>query len=299
MQVYHCLIFMMLLFQEKTAIFINEFMRYTMEEIFETFKPKNVLIKKYVDYYYLDVKPNNHINEFQCFPHFNNTISLYKSHLRSENGEIIFEENAKALQIFTPIRQKILNVKQTGKVYRIVIVFHPLGIQQFYENLNFTDYITTFEFFNQNELSQIFLTADPDLLTDSLDTFLEKRFKHFENSILDQSIQYVFNNCENFTVADLSDTIGISRQHLNRNFQSFLGVSVKKFREIVLFRKTVNNKLFDEPKRNFTQLAYEFNFNDQSHLNKTYKNFTESSPKSFFNKGTIIGTQDTFWRLRS
>lgn len=87
------------------------------------------MIKKYIDYYYLDLKSNNEINEFQCSPHFNNTISIYKSHIQSEEGEIVFEENAEALQIFTPIRQKFLNVKQIGKVYRIVIVFHPLGIQ--------------------------------------------------------------------------------------------------------------------------------------------------------------------------
>jgi AraC-like DNA-binding protein len=270
-----------------------------MEEIFETFKPKNELIKKYVDYYYLDIKPNNEINEFQCFPHFNNTISLYVSHIRSEKEEIVFDETANALQIFTPVRQKLLNVKQLGKVYRIVIVFHPLGIQQFYKDLNFADYITSFEFFKQSQLNEMFSTIHPEILTDLLDTFLERKFKHFENSILDQSIQYIFNNCENFMVADLSATIGISRQHLNRNFQSFLGVSVKKFHEIVLFRKTVNNKLFEDPNRNFTELAYEFNYNDQSHLNKAYKNFTENSPKSFFNKGTVLGTQDTYWRLHS
>ena len=105
-----------------------------MKETFDTFKPKNLTIKEYVDYYYLDIKPNNVINEFQCFPHFNNTISLYKSHIRLKNGKIKFKETAKPFQIFTPIREKVLNVKQSGKVYRIVIVFHPLGIQQFYEN---------------------------------------------------------------------------------------------------------------------------------------------------------------------
>lgn len=270
-----------------------------MEKIFETFKPKNLLIKKYVDYYYLDIKPNNTINEFQCFPHFNNTISLYKSHIRLDKGEIIFDETAIAFQIFTPVRQKLLNVKQEGKVYRIVIVFHPLGVQQFYEDLNFADYITHFDFFNQDELNEIFSTTNPDILVDFLDLFLEKRFKHFENSILERSIQYIFDNFETFTVRNLSIAIGISRQHLNRNFQHHLGISVKKFHEIVLFRKTVNNKLFENPNRNFTELAYEFNYSDQSHLNKIYKNLTENTPKSFFDKGTVLGTQDTFWRLQS
>lgn len=255
-----------------------------MEKIFETFKPKNVLIKKYVDYYYLDVKQENKVNEFQCFPHFNNTVSLYKSHIRLENGEIIFDETAKALQIFTPVRHKILNVKQLGTVYRVVIVFQPLGVQQFYKDLSFADYITNFEFFTQGELNEIFSTVNPDILVGWLDACLEKRFKLFVNSILDQSIQYIFDNFETFTVHELSFAVGVTRQHLNRNFQYHLGISVKKFHEIVLFRKTVNNKLFENPNRSFTELAYEFNFNDQSHLNKTYKNLTENSPKIFLIK---------------
>lgn len=270
-----------------------------MQEIFKTFKPKNSITKKYVDYYYLDFKPNNVINEFQCFPHFNNTISLYKSHIRLKNGEMKFEEMAKPFQIFTPIREKVLNVKQLGKVYRIVIVFHSLGIQQFYQNINFSDYVTDFEFFNQEELQAIFSTTEIETLTSLLDSFLEKRFKKFENTILEKSIQYIFNNYEDFSVAEISNEIRISRQHLNRIFQSHLGVSIKKFHEIVLFRQTMNKKLFENSDSNFTELAYEFNFNDQSHFNKTYKNLTENSPKSFFNKGTVLGQEDTFWHLQS
>lgn len=270
-----------------------------MKETFETFKPKNSIIKKYVDYYYLDIKLNNIINEFQCFPHFNNTISLYKSHIRLKNGEMLFDEIAKPFQIFTPIRKKVLNVKQSGKVHRIVIVFHPLGIQQFYENLDFSYYITDYEFFTQDELKEIFSTTETEILTSLLDNFLEKKFKKFENTILEKAVQYIFNHYEDFSVTEISNEIGISRQHLNRLFQSHLGVSIKKFHEIVLFRQTINKRLFENSDSNFTELAYEFNFNDQSHFNKTYKNLTENSPKSFFNKGTVLGQEDTFWHLQS
>lgn len=268
-----------------------------MRERFETFKPKNSLIRKYIDYYYLDIKPDNEINEFRCFPHFNNTISLYKSHIQVEKGHVKFDKEAQALQIFTPIREKVLHIVQSGRVHRIVIVFNPLGVQQFYRHLNFADYITDFEFFSQKELSRIFSADDTETFTTLLDAFLEMRFKSFEHSTLEKSIQYIFNHCDHSTVTELAAIIGISRQHLNRNFQSHLGVSIKKFHEIVLFRKTVNEKLFENPNRNFTELAYEFNYNDQSHFNKTYKNFTDNSPKSFFDKGTVLGTEDTFWRL--
>lgn len=77
-----------------------------MNTTFETFKPKSSLIKPYVDYYYLDIKPDNKTSEFQCFPHFNNTISLYRSHIQKEKGHVVFDENAAALQILLPSEKK-------------------------------------------------------------------------------------------------------------------------------------------------------------------------------------------------
>lgn len=270
-----------------------------MKEIFQTFKPKNTIVSKYIDYYYLDIKPNNAIHKFQCFPHFNNTLSIYKSHIQLENGEVEFDKTAKTFLIFTPIREKVLHVTQLGTVYRIVIVFHPLGIQQFYEKLNFAAFIKDYAFLNPNELKEIFSTTDTELITDFLDAILLKRFKKFNNPILEHAIQYIFSNQENFSVTELSSHIGISRQHLNRIFQFNLGVSIKKFHEIVLFRQSVNKKLFENPNCNLTEIAYEFNFSDQSHFNKTYRKLAENSPKNFFGKGTILGEQDTFWHLES
>ena len=269
-----------------------------MKEIFQTFKPKNAIVKKYVDYYYLDVKQNNVTTEFACFPHFNNTMSIYKSHVRPQHGLIKFDSSAKPLQIFTPIREKVLHVKQLGKVHRIVIVFHPLGVQQFYRNLNFARYITGYHFFSQDELEEAFSSVETEFLADFFDNALERRFKEFNPAILEQAIRYIFSNCKKFSVTDVSKQIGVSRQHLNRLFQIHLGISVKKFLEIVIFRQSVKKKLFDNPEEHFTTLAYEFNFSDQSHFNKAYKTLAENSPKTFFGKGTLLGGEDTFWHLQ-
>ncbi|WP_410879824.1 helix-turn-helix domain-containing protein [Myroides sp. DW712] len=270
-----------------------------MKEIFQTFKPKSTIIQKYVDYYYLDIKPNNIINEFQCFPHFNNTISIYKSHNRLENGTMVFDETTKPFQIFTPIREKVLDVTQIGRVHRIVVVFNPLGIQQFYRNLNFTNYITDFNFLNEKELKKIFSTTKTEILVDLLDDFFEKKIQPFNNQTLEDAISYIFEHNGTLSITEISNKIGISRQHLNRIFQLHLGVSIKKFQNIVIFRKTINEKLFENPENNFTELAHKFNFNDQSHLIKTYKHLTEQSPKVFFDKGKILGDEDTFWHLQS
>lgn len=268
-----------------------------MKEVFETFKPKHPKIRSFVDYYYLDIKPHNTFHQFKCFPHFNNTISIHSSHKYLESGQVMFEETEDVLQIFTPIRERVLHVRQRGKVCRVAIVFHPLGIQQFYRNINFNKIVADYEFFEKEESALLFSTTDLNVLTNLLDSFLQKRFVKFEHQILEKSLQYIFSHFEDFSVSHLSGHLNISRQHLNRIFKHHLGVSAKKFQEIVLFRRTINKKLFENSEENFTKLAYEFNFNDQSHLNKTYKNLTNNSPKAFFNKGTVLGREDTFWHL--
>lgn len=271
-----------------------------MGDTFRTFRPQNATVKKYIDYYYLDIKTNNIVNEFECFPHFNNTISIYKSHIQPIDGKILFDKFAKPFQIFTPVREKVLRITQEGSVCRVVLVFAPLGIQQFYRNLNFGDFITDFAFLEKSELEAIFATPKTEILVTLLDEFLEKRFQRFRSVVLEQSIDFVFHNWEYFSVEKLSDFVGVSRQHLNRLFQLHLGVSTKTFYRIVMFRQTVNKKLFENDNDDsFTKLAYEFNFSDQSHLNKAYKSFTGNTPKSFFEKGTVLGEADTFWHLNS
>lgn len=269
-----------------------------MDSIFKTFKPKAALVLKYVDYYYLDIKPNNIKTEFECFPHYNTTISLYKESISSNKGEVIFKNDAKPLQIFTPIRENILQVRQLGKVHRIVIVFKPLGIQQFYKNLNFNDFIRDYNFFSSLKLSTLFTLTDTDLITNWLDNHLLDKFTEYKNNILENALSLVFNKLGTLPVQEIATEIKISRRHLNRLFNTHFGVSVKKFNEIVLFRKALEKKLFENTEQSFTDLAYEFNYCDQSHLNKAFKNFTSNSPKNFLKKGTHLGNEDTFWHLK-
>ncbi|CAL2108471.1 HTH-type transcriptional activator Btr [Tenacibaculum sp. 190524A02b] len=270
-----------------------------MNELFDTFKPQNSIVKKYVDYYYLDIKPDNVVKEIQTFPHFNNIISFYKSDIRIQGDEMVFHKSVEPNQVFTPIREKILTLKQFGRVHGIVIVFHTFGIQQFFRGVDFSNYVTDVEFFSQEELQQLFSTKETNVLTNMIDKFLEKRFIKFENLIVEKSLRYIFNDYEKFSITEISKEFGVSRQHLTRVFKSHLGISLKRFHKIVILRKTIHKRLFQNSSQSFTDMAYEFNFSDQSHLIKTYKELTKCSPKSFFEKGTLLGKNDTFWHLDS
>lgn len=268
-----------------------------MTETFKTFKPQDPVVSKYVSYYYLEIKPDNVHREFECFPHFNNSISLYKSHRRISDGTIQYEAAGAPLQIFTPIRENILHVKQAGSIHRIVVVFDPLGIHQFYHEVDFNDFIRDFEFFTLSELDILFKTDDTEVLSTLLDQFLSVRYREYKNDLISRAVQCIFESPEDLSIEDLAKKLQISRRHLTRVFKSLFGISVQKFQKIVLFRKTLQHKLLDTSDKNFTSLAHEYNFSDQAHFNKMFGNFTNHSPKQFLKKGTLLGTEDTFWHL--
>ncbi len=268
-----------------------------MMDTFETCKPKHPLIARYLDYYYLDIKPNNEVTEFDCFPHHNNTVSLYKSHQRASNRDMIYQAAAPPFQIFTPVRDKVLKVRQKGRVHRIVLVFKVLGIQQFYRGLNFGEYIMDFPFFSGAELELLFETTNLNLIAERLDHFLLIRYQVYENKIIQQAVEHLFTNYEDFLVEQLALELGISRRHLNRLFKGHFGISIKKFHRIILLRKLLEMKLFDAPQESFTRLAYELNYADQAHLNKAFKDLTQNSPNQFLRKGTLLGDEDTFWHI--
>lgn len=266
-------------------------------DIFETFKPQNPLIQPHVSYYYLDIKPDNDITRFQCFPHYNNSISLYSSHYRDPAKNVIFEPGGLPLQIFTPLRKTILQVTQIGPVHRIVIVFNPLGIFQFFRGVDFTRYVLDFNFLERQELDRLFEERNPKQLAFLLDQLLLERFLKYENPVLEAALHQILSNDTPFTIEDLSQTLHISRRHLNRLFQTHFGVSVKKFYNIVAFRKALSGKISENPQKSLTELAYEYGYTDQAHLNKTFREFTQKAPRLFFSEGKKLGNEDIFWHF--
>ncbi|MBX2951393.1 MAG: AraC family transcriptional regulator [Leadbetterella sp.] len=268
------------------------------EKLFKTFKPSDPRIAAYVDYYYLDIKPFNEEIEIDCFPHYKTAVSFYASHSRSENGDIVYQEGGKPFQAFTPVHDDVLKVRQVGFVHRVVMVFKPLGIFHFTQKGDFTTFIYDFDFLEERELNLIFNTTDPDSLTRLLDGALLSRYRNVELSLIQHIVNHIFEEDEDFSVEKLSAKLNYSRQYLNRVCRQYIGVSVKRFREIVRFRKAIDQKLLFATKENLTSLAHQFNYNDQSHFIKVCRNLTGNAPGPFFKRGKLLGSEDTFWHIR-
>jgi AraC-like DNA-binding protein len=82
-------------------------------------------------------------------------------------------------------------------------------------------------------------------------------------------------------IDDLEREIGISRQHLARQFQHHVGVSPKTFVRVMRFRRVVD-RLPAGAAVDWAGVAAEHGYYDQSHLIEDFRELAGSTPGEFF-----------------
>lgn len=274
-------------------------------KIFETFKPADPLLQKYISYYYLDIADDvNYRNQYICYPHYNNTVSIYKSHQVSfdiDHSHLTFKDGLLTLQIFTPLRETILKVTQIGPVHKIGIVFEPFGINQFLNrNLVINERASSphFSFFTDQFCKQLFDIENLEDLKFALDKELLSKLLPITNSYITKALELFHTSADEISIDELAEhKLGISRKHLNRLFKKYIGTSAQKYRSIVRFRQLMNHKLNLQQQNNLGTLSHQAHYTDQSHFIKACKQLTGLTPSQFFKDGKIVGTEDTFWNF--
>lgn len=264
-----------------------------MESRFITFRPQAAELQPWISYYYLDQDPSNEVRAYRCFPHLNTSLSIYQSHTTSAKGIVKHLPEGRPLQIYTPIRQEILEVKQIGPVNRIVVVFPPLGIQHFFSLDEWTSYHYSPPFLSEEEISTLFQAPSVHDLTALLDKCLLSRFRPYPTEKIDLAFHLLQN--PEMKISQTADALQVSRRHLARLFQAHLGISPKRYREIYVFRQFLDLKRNKQPEEKLISLAFDLGLTDASHLHKLVKKFTEQAPLPFIENGQNRGNEDIFW----
>ena len=84
-------------------------------------------------------------------------------------------------------------------------------------------------------------------------------------------------------IEDLVRYIGLSQSALERRFRRFVGTSPRKFVSIVRLQHVLRLRATGA---DFTSIAYDAGYCDQSHFINDFKRFTGSAPESFFKQAT-------------
>lgn len=260
-----------------------------------TYEPSNDLLKKHIKAFYIIEQNENNNKDFLLFPSIYPNLSFSKFTTTEIDTNHIITKSAKnpnfeCFLIANPT-QPIHN-KYIGRVFEISISFKPLGINYFLKqplsfylqpNQDFTTLSSEFE----TALSLILNIKEHNIVLDTLEKYLVSIYQSKDIFFIEKIIEDIIESKGAIEVNEITQKYAISRQTLNTYFHKYLCRSAVETKRIVRFRNASEYFL----QKTLTELTYDKNYFDQSHLIKDFKAFTGLTPKRFFARlHTLEGT---------
>ena len=265
------------------ASFIDDYILCTSENKIITFNGSWPASNETSLVFYLADNPQTHINGYKDSILANKTNCLVGL-LTRHNGLVNF----------------------TGKYHTFLIQFKANGFNKIFRMpmYEFTDRIFTAEevFGKQtNELhEQLLNAANIQQMACFADNFLLSFLnKQKKTAILHDAITAIskelYNTATVLSIAQYAYKANMSIRNFERRFTEQAGVSPKFYTKLMRFNEAVKIKSA-QPKKNWTSIAYDCGYFDQMHLIKDFKQFSNESPSSFFNRNAGL-TTETFTRV--
>jgi len=203
-----------------------------------------------------------------------NGIEVHTSKKRYEMNEGIF--------FCSQMTNKVL-VNMQPKTKVTIIQLHAWTISMFpkYDLNTFLDSIIKL---NPKELP--FTIANDfniDTLLNTINTYFEALTRsHPDKNLIEKISEIIKNEKEEISVSHISATLKSSQRLLQLKFKASTGLTIKKYIQILKFRKSVDQMVnADLEKMNLTEIALYNKYFDQSHFIKKFKDVTKTTPKTF------------------
>ena len=109
-----------------------------------------------------------------------------------------------------------------------------------------------------------------------------------ENQQLCKIIQYatdqIMNNSGKEIIAEILAALTLNERTFQRIFKKYVGITATQYRRICQFQQSfgqLRGKQYDK----IAEVAYDNGFADQSHFNRSFKEFTQTTPTDYLVKG--------------
>ncbi|WP_417236976.1 helix-turn-helix domain-containing protein [Bizionia paragorgiae] len=109
------------------------------------------------------------------------------------------------------------------------------------------------------------------------------------DSWVKDAVSYIKSQNGLLRVSDVSEYFKISERKLERDFKEAIGVTPKHYLQVSRFQKVLQ-ELKKEDVGKLTALAYDYNFSDQPHFNRTFRKLSGFNPrklKSLLNEDVV------------
>ncbi|WJS95308.1 helix-turn-helix transcriptional regulator [Flavobacterium johnsoniae] len=175
----------------------------------------------------------------------------------------------------------LVNIQPKTKV--TIIQFHAWTLSFFpkYDLGNFTDSIIKI---NPEELPfQVEIDSQTEILLNTINVHFEALASlHSEKNIIEKICEIIKIREEEISVSEISSELNFSQRLLQIKFKTATGLTIKKYIQILKFRKSVDQMVnADLEKLKLTDIALYNKYFDQSHFIKKFKDVTKTTPKTF------------------
>ncbi len=202
-----------------------------------------------------------------------NAIEVHTSKNKYEMNEGIY--------FCSQMTNKVLvNIQPKTKVTIIQLNTWTLSVFPKYDLSDFTDSILKI---NPEELPfKIQIDAEIETLLNTINVYFEELSDlHSDKNIIERICE-IIKNQEEISVSEISKDLKSSQRLLQIKFKTATGLTIKKYIQILKFRKSVDQMVnSDLEKLKLTDVALYNKYFDQSHFIKKFKDVTKTTPRMF------------------
>ncbi|MEI6409985.1 MAG: helix-turn-helix domain-containing protein [Bacteroidota bacterium] len=185
-----------------------------------------------------------------------------------------------------------------GWVNLIIVPLQPVGLQHFLKETSavMTNSIFTLGSMNmpayfQELQDQLWEVEHPAIAKNLVEKYLLKHFYPVLSGLERNSIADITNwinyHSGVFPVTDLMKKFKVSRRRLEQQFATQVGLSPKDFSRVIRFRSVIR-QMHLQPEISWMRMVADFNYTDQSHLIRDFRQFAGVTPTVLFEEKSVF-----------
>ena len=239
------------------------------------------LLKPYIKYFV--VSENELENEYKVFPSSGLVIGFqYKGQLSSIKDSTLSKLAPAGV---TGISDSFKIFRNSAGIGTILVYFTEIGFACFASNpVNelFNLSLSLDDIFDKNRVIEVqeklaLVTIDKQRIK-IVEQFLLSQLKEIQtDKLIMEAVNLIYQSRGTIRIRELNDKLFISQSPFEKRFRKVVGTTPKKFASIVRF----NSVLDDLNTKSLIDICFEYNFFDQAHFIKDFKQFTGDTPEHF------------------